>query len=102
MKNNQREIRPVSDFYSSFGIKETAVAPTQKATIIPIAAPASKVEPFYSIAEAAKLLNIPRRWIDDAINSGKLAFVQMGAKARKVKLSKINDYIEKHGGGRNA
>ena len=55
----------------------------------------SKVEPYYSINEAAKILNIPRRWIDDAINSRQLTYYQPGVKARKIKLSDVNAFIEK-------
>lgn len=61
----------------------------------PAADNAGKIEPLMSITAAAAALNIPRRWIDNAINSGKLKFYSLGKRARKVRLSEINELIEK-------
>lgn len=49
-----------------------------------------------SIADAAKTLNIPRRWIDNAINTGQLKYYSLGKRARKVRISEINELIERN------
>lgn len=96
----QREIKQLDEFYSVKQVEKKEVAKGEKAVkVIPTV---SKIEPYYGIDEASKLLNIPRRWIDNAINSGELIYYQMGARQRKVKLSKVNEMIErKQYGGEN-
>lgn len=86
----EREIKLWDGAFVGTLTKETpekAAAPARTA--------APKVEPYYSIAEAAKLLNIPSKWIYAAITSGELPYYQMGKKARKVKLSAVTALIEK-------
>ncbi len=53
-----------------------------------------KIEPLLSIAEAAKAVGVSRHRIDDAINSGELAFYPIGEKARKIKVSDLNKWLE--------
>lgn len=53
-----------------------------------------KIEPLLSIADAAKAVGVSRHRIDDAINSGELAFYPIGEKARKVKVSDLNKWLE--------
>lgn len=54
----------------------------------------NKIEPLLSIVEAAKQCGVSRHRIDDAINSGELAFYPIGEKARKVKASDIVQWLE--------
>lgn len=86
----EREIKPWDGAFTASVVKEApekGIAPTRTA--------APKIEPYYSISEAAKLLNIPSKWIYAAITSGELSYYQMGKKARKVKLSAVTALIEK-------
>lgn len=53
-----------------------------------------KIEPLLSIADAAKAVGVSRHRVDDAINSGELAFYPIGEKARKVKVSDLNKWLE--------
>lgn len=59
------------------------------------AAKPSKVEPLLSINEAADQFGIPRRRLDAAINGGELAFYPIGERARKVRASDIQSWLEK-------
>lgn len=54
-----------------------------------------KVEPLLSINEAADQFGIPRRRLDAAINGGELAFYPIGERARKVRASDIQAWLEK-------
>lgn len=53
-----------------------------------------EIEPLLSIVEASKRCGVSRHRIDDAINSGELAFYPIGEKARKVKASDIIQWLE--------
>ena len=52
------------------------------------------IEPLLSITNAAKQCGVSRHRIDDAINSGELAFYPIGERARKVKASDILKWLE--------
>lgn len=52
------------------------------------------IEPLLSIVEASKRCGVSRHRIDDAINSGELAYYPIGERARKVKLSDITRWLE--------
>ncbi len=52
------------------------------------------IEPLLSIVEASKRCGVSRHRIDDAINSGELAYYPIGERARKVKASDIVRWLE--------
>lgn len=54
----------------------------------------SDLEPMLSIMEAAKIVGVSRKVIDNAINSGELAFYSIGVKARKIKQSDLRIWID--------
>ncbi len=79
---------PVEDIYNANDYRRKArskPAPSEKKT---------SLEPMLSIMDAAKLVGVNRKTIDKAINSGELPFYPIGAKARKIKESDLQRWIE--------
>lgn len=52
------------------------------------------IESYYSVQEISKMLRISTRWLYDSMNTGKLKYYQLGAKARKLKISDVTALIE--------
>ena len=53
----------------------------------------SAIEPLLSISEAAKIVGVSRKRIDDAINSGELPFYPIGVVARKIRVSDLENWL---------
>lgn len=91
----ERNIESIEHILFSKGLDTPTESKKQQQKTKPAADNAGKVEPLMSIADAAKTLNIPRRWIDNAINTGQLKYYSLGKRARKVRISEINELIER-------
>lgn len=85
---NMDGLIPVEDVYNP---KDYRRAPRKKAEAAK--EKKSAVEPLLSIAEAAKIVGVSRKRIDNAINSGELPFYSIGVVARKIRQSDLEAWL---------
>lgn len=85
---NMDGLIPVEDVYNP---KDYRRAPRKKAEAAK--EKKSAIEPLLSISEAAKIVGVSRKRIDDAINSGELPFYPIGVVARKIRVSDLENWL---------